>query len=285
MLNAMASHNPPLNPATLRHYAALADWLSQRVGKQACPIVGINGAQGSGKSSLTHFLVNDLATRHGLRCGWLSLDDCYLGRGEREQLAREVHPLLTTRGVPGTHDVTLGRALLGSLQSLRADESLRLPVFSKAQDDRLPESDWREVTGPFDLILFEGWCVGIPPQPETQLMQPVNDLERLEDTAGRWRTYVNTQLAGPYAEWFAMLDACIFLQVPGVEQVQVWRGQQEVETRAVQGSGPGSLDAVGLARFIQHYERLTRHALTVMPEVAEVCLTLGADHTVIAARY
>ena len=38
----------------------------------------------------------------------LSLDDLYLPKAERLRLARDVHPLLATRGVPGTHDVALG---------------------------------------------------------------------------------------------------------------------------------------------------------------------------------
>jgi len=35
----------------------------------------------------------------------LSLDDFYLGHAARLQLARDIHPLLATRGVPGTHDI------------------------------------------------------------------------------------------------------------------------------------------------------------------------------------
>ena len=72
-------------------------------------VVGICGAQGSGKSTLTAVLRKLLEMR-GLRVASLSLDDLYLTRGERRELAARIHPLLATRGVPGTHDVELGKA-------------------------------------------------------------------------------------------------------------------------------------------------------------------------------
>ncbi len=269
-----------LSPQTLQHYRALADWLAGRASPASTAIIGINGAQGSGKSTLARALVDELARSHDLRAGILSLDDCYLGHAERQQLAVEVHPLLTTRGVPGTHDVELGRSLLSTMRELGTGETLALPVFSKAGDDRLPATQWSRVQGPFDLILFEGWCVGTPPQREAELDQAVNRLEREEDADGCWRRYVNTQLAGPYADWFAMLDALVFLQVPDFEQVASWRGQQEAETAAVAGAGRGLMSAAQLERFIQHYERLTRHALAVLPASADVLVRLDASHAV-----
>ena len=71
-------------------------------------VVGLTGSQGSGKSTLAARLPPLLAARN-LRAAVLSLDDLYLPKAERQRLAREVHPLLATRGVPGTHEVALGR--------------------------------------------------------------------------------------------------------------------------------------------------------------------------------
>jgi D-glycerate 3-kinase len=143
-----------LDPLTQRHFDDLARWMAlqcRRAGR--CLVFGINGAQGSGKSTLAGFLRNALQDAHGLRAAVLSLDDCYLGRADRLRLAAQQHPLFATRGVPGTHDPALGRSLLDRLRELRAGESLALPAFSKALDDRLPESRWPLVHGPLDLIL------------------------------------------------------------------------------------------------------------------------------------
>src|SRR5687767_12770330 len=61
--------------------------------------VGICGPQGSGKSTLVMSLTK-LLKASGLSAATLSLDDLYLTRDERSMLARRVHPLLLTRGVP-----------------------------------------------------------------------------------------------------------------------------------------------------------------------------------------
>ncbi|PTT43253.1 kinase, partial [Stenotrophomonas sp. HMWF022] len=66
-------------------------------------ILGLCGAQGSGKSTIAARLAKQVE-----RSAILSLDDLYLTRAERQKLARAVHPLFATRGVPGTHDVALG---------------------------------------------------------------------------------------------------------------------------------------------------------------------------------
>lgn len=270
-----------LDPATQQHYCTLAEWLAQRVRGRHCPVIGINGAQGSGKTTLAHWLVDALRQQNGLRALVLSLDDFYLPRAQRRALAASTHPLLATRGVPGTHEVALGIEVIARLRRLGSGERLRLPAFSKAADDRRPPADAAEVAGPFDLLLFEGWCVGTPPQADEALATPVNGLEAKDDADGRWRRHVNAQLAGPYADWFSALDACVFLQVPDFDSVRRWRWQQEC---ALQEDGPGRMDEAALARFLMHYERLTRHALAVMPERADAVLTLDGEHAVGALR-
>ena len=74
-------------------------------------VAGLCGSQGSGKSTMAAFLKTLLEER-GLKTAVLSIDDLYLTLPERERLAVEVHPLLKTRGVPGTHDVGLGLSLI-----------------------------------------------------------------------------------------------------------------------------------------------------------------------------
>ncbi|MDX1496781.1 MAG: hypothetical protein R3352_04445 [Salinisphaeraceae bacterium] len=270
---------------SLAAYQQLAGWLAGQARPGECRIIGINGAQGSGKSTLARFLVEVLKKDHDLRCVVLSLDDCYLSHAERQHLARDHHPLLATRGVPGTHDAWGGMLLLKHLRELGMGQSLAIPKFSKAEDDRLPAADWPTVTGPFNLILFEGWCVGTPPQAAKDLAEPINSLEAEEDPDGRWREYVNQQLAAVYAQWYAMLNALIFLKIPGFEQVAQWRGQQEDETKAQAGHGKGLMSTAQLHRFIQHYERLTRHALNVLPQQADACLELDSQHGVADIYY
>ncbi|MES2342069.1 MAG: kinase [Pseudomonadota bacterium] len=238
-------------------------------------VVGVCGTQASGKSTLTAVLRRLLEAR-GLRVAALSLDDLYLTHAERQVLAREVHPLLATRGVPGTHDVALGLAVLDGLA--RPGEIL-LPAFDKAADDRRPAGV--PVVGPVDVILFEGWCVGAVAQDPAALAEPVNALERERDPDGRWRSFVNAALAGPYQDLFTRIDLLVLLKAPSFEVVLAWRREQEAKLRARLAREGGDLKRAmtddQVADFIAHYERLTRHILAEMPGRADVVVELDAE--------
>lgn len=272
-----------IDPGEAEHlagiYLPLAAWVqSQRQVGDRPLILGINGAQGSGKSTLTDFLALTLDTVYGNRVASLSLDDLYLTRAERQGLAREIHPLFATRGVPGTHDTALGLSVLAALQTAQADDETALPSFDKARDDRRPVAEWPRFCGRPDIILFEGWCVGTRPQSPGALESPVNPLEAQEDPDGSWRRYVNAQLEGPYAELYSLLERLVFLKVPDLAKVFEWRKLQEQKLRArtTVAAGVGLLDDAGIRRFIQHFERLTRHNLEDLPARAD--LTLELDH-------
>ena len=265
--------------------APLAERIAAQARQEGRPgfTVGICGTQASGKSTLTAVVARLLRDR-GLAVAVLSLDDLYLTHAERQVLARDVHPLLATRGVPGTHDVALGAAVL---TALAGPGETRLPRFDKAADDRRPPAEWEPVQGPADVILFEGWCVGARPQPAAALAEPVNDLERLEDPDGRWRAFANTALAGPYRRLFARLDRLVLLQAPGFETVLAWRREQERKLRerlAKEGGDAGrAMSDAQVARFIAHYERLTRWILAEMPARADVVIPLDAERRPVVA--
>lgn len=264
--------------------ARLAMLKQQMEGSKQAPVIGIHGGQGSGKSTLSRALAGVYRAVFGWNTVVLSIDDLYLPHADRVALAEQQHPLLLTRGVPGTHDAALGIDLIHRMQNLSEGDTLSIPAFDKASDDRLPSSQWHQVSGPVDLILFEGWCVGCQPVSDEELEVPLNPLEALEDMDGSWRHWVNAQLAGPYASWFAEIDFLLMLKVPDMQAVLSWRTQQETENRqqAQAGAPDRSLDAARLQRFIQHYQRLTEQALKYMPQQADLVLTLNPQHQVAA---
>ncbi len=242
-------------------------------------VIGICGAQGSGKSTMV-LVVQSLLQDRGLSCVAMSLDDLYLTRAERKMLAKRVHPLLATRGVPGTHDIELG---LETIRALRRAQLVPIPAFDKAIDDRRPKSDWPRVRGPAQVLLLEGWCVGARPQDEADLQAPQNDLEREHDADAVWRRYANEALRGPYRRLFDELDALVLLQAPGFEVVRRWRTEQERKLRERVSIGSPSritrrvMSDEEIARFIAHYERLTRHILAEMPERADALVRLSEE--------
>lgn len=252
-------------------------------------LVGINGGQGTGKSTLAGFLQYLLEHSHGLSTAVLSIDDLYLTRSERRKLAEEVHPLLATRGVPGTHDPALGLRVIEQLMQADAGMRTALPRFDKASDDRLPDEQWPVFRGRAEVVLLEGWCVGARPQAADELEEPINSLERDEDADGRWRRYVNAQLDGPYRPLFDLIDRMIQLVAPGMECIREWRGQQEEKLRkklAAAGDDTSQLmDATALDRFIAHYQRLTEHQWRDLPRLADAVLKLASDHQITSLRW
>jgi D-glycerate 3-kinase len=239
LIQALATARPALQQRMQQMGMRLDEtYIEQCVGKLAqhilarslvlggCPIVGLSGAQGTGKSTLA-WLLHDLLTHgFGKRVCVLSLDDYYLSQAERRALAERVHPLLCTRGVPGTHALA---ELHAALRKLRAGQSCTLLRFDKATDDRAPKP--RAISGPVDLILFEGWCVGARAEEDAELAQPINTLEAQEDGAGVFRRFVNTQLEGPYAALWRELDLLVYLAAPDFQTVRTFRGQQESSNR------------------------------------------------------
>jgi len=264
-----------LRPDSPADWRALATALALKLERadRLPRVLGISGGQGSGKSTLSHLLGQALQLLD-VRVLVLSLDDFYLTRMQRGQLARREHPLLATRGVPGTHDMVLLRETLAAVftQGRQA-----LPVFDKGRDDRAPDPVWFD--GPADLVVLEGWCVGATPEPEIRLVEPLNALERDEDPQGRWRGYVNESLSLHYQNVWRQLDSLLYLVVPDIAAVRRWRGEQELERPAAQRMTPEQI-----ARFVAHYERLTLWMRDTLTTTADIVGFLDADHRLEALR-
>lgn len=264
------SQAPGFEPALVR--AALDAALSLA---PATPVFAIAGLQGSGKSTLAA-QVAALAQTNGQRVAVLSIDDFYLGQEQRQRLAREVHPLLSTRGPPGTHDLALA---LHTLQRLREGTATPLPRFDKLADERLPESQWPRTTGACELVILEGWFLKTPAQDEVDLQEPVNALERDEDPQGIWRRWCNAALGRDYPALWRQIDAMWFLRGPAFEVVPQWRWQQEQALLATQPQRVG-MDRQALERFVRLFERVSRQALRTLPAIAERTLVLDAQRRV-----
>jgi D-glycerate 3-kinase len=234
-------------------------------------VYALSGVQGCGKSTLAA-QVAALARQRGITVAVLSIDDFYLGRRERLQLGRDVHPLLATRGPPGTHDIALACDVI---DRLRDGVPTRVPRFDKIADRRLPPSRWPALRA-VDLVVFEGWFLKAPAQTVTELQPPINALERDEDRAGTWRSYCNEALGREYPALWSRLDRMLLLQAPRFEVVPTWRWQQE---QSLQSANPGCrvMDRPQVERFVQLFERVSRHALLTLPSIADRMITLDSQ--------
>lgn len=239
------------------------------------PVVGVAGPQGSGKTTL----VAAHASAHR-GAAHFSLDDVYLPAGYRRLLAQSVHPLFETRGPPGTHNLLQLNETLDEL--LEADEGAQtfLPAFDKVADNPVHASRKPVFRGRPSVILVDGWCLGALPQADAALSTPVNDLEAKEDAAGVWRQEVNQNLDGGYQDAFGRLDAILYLRAPSFEIVLDWRCEQE---ESLLGHPLSEGDRARIARFIQHYERITR-AMMAGARRADIEIQLDARRNVTEVR-
>ena len=270
----MMSHADMQNEALAGH---LLDQYAGRIARSRRPyILGLSGLQGSGKSTLARVMKAQAEAR-----GWatevLSLDDFYYARSDREALARDVHPLLRTRGVPGTHEIELLMSVLAALPNASDKLPVTHPRFNKGRDTRFSPSRWPRVTRPPKLVIVEGWALGVRPQLQAALATPINELEAREDPDGSWRHWVNKQLRG-YQPLWRKFDALIVLQAPRWAIVRRWRGEQEQELLA--RHAPLAMDATAMERFLAHFERLSRHALATLPALADTCVEYDDDRHV-----
>jgi D-glycerate 3-kinase len=245
--------------------------------------IGISGSQGSGKTTFAHLFGMVLKHFFHHKVVNCSIDDFYLTRAEREKLSREVHPLLKTRGVPGTHDVELALETFNSLIRATDETVTPIPVFDKAIDDRKPKDEWLYFQGRPTIILFEGWCVGAKAVADAELLIPVNELERNYDQDGTFRKYANDALKSGYAQWFAMMDQLFMLRVPGFEQVMEWRWIQEqklAEKHSGELSNKLIMNKAETQFFISHFERITRQMLDEMPQSAHVVFGINKSQAI-----
>jgi len=266
-----------------RYLLPIANRLKNQKNESSPMIVGIQGTQGSGKSTTAEFLKLLLDLEFDLSAAVCSIDDFYLDQAERNQIGQTIHPLLKTRGVPGTHHT---KQIAEQFARFRSGQYLILPQFDKSTDNPKPRSEWIRTDSSLDILIFEGWCVGLSAQDTSELEPAINALEQNEDPNRVWRKFVNNTLKADYARVFAELDSLVVLKAPSFECVYDWRKLQEqklISRLKTEGKSTRlTMLPQQLERFIQHYQRLTEHGLRTLDKSAQFILQLDAAHNTVS---
>jgi len=256
-------------------------WIAKKVDKKQPLIIGLAGGQGSGKTTISSILTLILQKYFKLNVFKISIDDFYKTRRNRRLLSKNKHPLLMTRGVPGTHDIDLMLSFFKKIKD-KNFKSLKVPTFNKAIDDRYPKSLWCKVKSKPDVVIFEGWCVGARAQSSGQLKKPINSLEKTYDHDAKWRVYVNNQLKMKYKRLFGQLDGLLYLKAKNFNLLREWRLKQEKKLW-IQTKNKKNLKIMSsgdIINFMQTYQRITQQMFKDALKSSSIIMNLNSNHQI-----
>ena len=267
-----------------RFYFPISKMIKEEyIKKKKTKVIGLTGGQGTGKSTISNILKIILNHAYNLKTEIFSIDDFYKTLKERKKISRKISNLFLTRGVPGTHDTKM---LLQCIKNLKNNKfkKMYIPKFDKSIDDRLHKKKWLKVKKKPNIIIFEGWCVGVSPQKNKDLNNPVNKLEEFKDNKKIWRKKVNLELKRDYKKIFNLIDKLIFLKVPSFKYVLKWRLLQEKKLR-ITSKGNKTMTDNKIKNFVMYYERLTKHMLKTLPKKANVVIRIDNKHRLKSIRF
>ncbi len=261
-------------------------WIAKKANNKKPYFVGLAGGQGTGKTTISSIIKIILEKYFKLKVFKISIDDFYKTRGERIALSKKVHPMLLTRGVPGTHDINM---MLDFFKKSKAKKfkNMKLPNFNKAIDDRFPKNKWNTINKRPDVIIFEGWCVGAKAETNKTLKKSINSMEKANDHKLVWRKYVNQQLKTKYKKLYSQLNCMIYLKAKNFSLLQKWRLKQEHKLwlKTKKKSGHKIMSKGDVINFMQTYQRITQNMFKNMPKYASIILNLNSNHQIKTAVY
>jgi len=264
----------------------LCFWINSKADKKKPYFVGLAGGQGTGKTTTSSLIKIILSKYFKLNVFRISIDDFYKTRRERISLSKRVHPMLLTRGVPGTHDINMMLNFFKKSKSKKF-KRLKLPTFNKAIDDRFGKKHWYDLKKKPDVIIFEGWCVGAKSEKNDTLKRTINSMERTKDQKQIWRKYVNDQLKSKYKKLYSQLNCLIYLKAKDFSLLQKWRLKQERKLwiKSKKSLKTKIMSKEDVLSFMQTYQRVTQNMFRYMPKYASIIINLNSNHQIKSAVY
>ena len=194
--------------------------------------------------------------------------------------------MLMTRGVPGTHDIQMMLNFFKRAKS-KNFKKMKLPNFNKAVDDRFIKKHWYRIDQKPDVIIFEGWCVGMKAELNKTLKKSINSMEKVNDKKFVWRKYVNQQLKTKYKDLYSQLNCMVYLKAKNFTILQKWRLKQEHKLwlKRKKSSIHKIMGKGDVINFMQTYQRITEYMFKNMPKYASIVLNLNNNHQIKSAVY
>ena len=240
----------------------------------------IAGSQGIGKSTLIKVLKKNIEKYFKKKIITLSLDDYYLSKDERLKLSKNIHNLLKTRGVPGTHNIKKLKKNIIDFE--KSKYPIDIPIFDKLIDDRSKKI--KQEKNKKDILILEGWCCGCPKLEKKFLNKDINKLEMQEDKNRIWRNYYNNNLDNEYKKLFKLFDKTIFLKAPSFNFVLNWRLKQEMTNKSSY-KYQIRMNKKEILYFISHYEKITKWMIKKLPNIANLVVSINKKQEITKIKF
>ncbi len=256
----------------------LALGIATAYSEQERPLIqGILGGQGTGKTTLAHILIFILDVM-GYNAITFSLDDLYKTYVDRCRL-REHDPRLIWRGPPGTHDLDLGVLILDQLRQSEQKYPILIPRFDKSAWNGAGDRTDPEMVMGVDIVLFEGWFVGV--RPIDPLLFATAPLPIVTDADRLFARDMNDQLQH-YLPLWERLDRLIVLYVNDYRLSIQWRQQAEHELIAVTQAGMSDAEIENFVKYFWKalHPELFIKPLTRNPQLVDLVIEINPDHSV-----
>ena len=268
------------------HIIPLCFWINKKRKDKKTLLVGLAGGQGTGKTTISTLLRLVLVKYFKLQVFKISIDDFYKTRKERILLSKNKHPLLLTRGVPGTHDIKLMTNLFRKVKK-NTFRSISIPKFDKSIDDRCKKNSWFKLKKKPDILILEGWCVGARAEGSRSLNRPINVLEKNADKKKIWRSYVNNQLKSKYSKLFDQLDSLLYLKAKNFKLLKRWRLKQEKKLKMKSGTKKNSkiMNEREVETFMMTYQRITQNMFKNAPKYSSAVIDLNENHQIKKVKF
>ena len=218
-------------------------------------IQGILGGQGTGKTTMCGVL-QIILHELGYKCLNFSLDDLYKTYSERLILQQQ-DPRLIWRGPPGTHDVDLGLDILNKIRQVK--EEIAIPRFDKSLHKGIGDRTTPELVHNIDIVLFEGWFVGVQPiNPQAFDFPPTPIITEADKQFAR---DMNMRLHD-YLPMWQKLDSLIVLYPQDYRLSLMWRKQAEHKMMA---KGKPGMSNEQIEEFVNYFWRTLHPELFIKP--------------------
>ncbi|MDJ0844773.1 glycerate kinase [Crocosphaera sp.] len=254
----------------------LAIQLSEKKNQQKTPLIqGFLGVQGTGKTTLCNILCIILKQLEYTSIT-LSIDDFYKTYSERQKL-KEIDPRFIWRGPPGTHDVELAINTLNQLKDPRYLQPISVPRFDKSlwngQGDRIKP----DIINKSDIILFEGWFLGVQPIKKTKFNDAPLPIKTQEDR--QFAQDVNEKLKA-YLPLWEKLDRLIILYPEDYHLSKQWRKQAE---QKMISSGQTGMKNQEIEAFVNYFWIALHPQLFITPltqnsNLVNLVITIDGHH-------